>query len=160
APPHALPPLERIWGHGGWMEARDREALDWLILVRFLGWSARVYRVLPSGKLETPLSTKHRVVILGCDPGDVVEETARMIAALLAEVPGLVIARATNQASALAGLGAASSTGETYETETIDWHGPGPHRVCRLRKPVAAQKLSIRGDSEIWAASSDLPVIA
>lgn len=34
-------PNERVWGTGGWRLPEQREALDWLILVRMLGWNVR-----------------------------------------------------------------------------------------------------------------------
>jgi len=34
----ALSPSTRVWGTGGWQPPEDREALDWLTLVRFMGW--------------------------------------------------------------------------------------------------------------------------
>jgi hypothetical protein len=34
-------PNERVWGTGGWRPPEQREALDWLILVRMLGWTVR-----------------------------------------------------------------------------------------------------------------------
>lgn len=34
-----LVPREKVWGTGGWRPPEQREALDWLVLVRMLGWS-------------------------------------------------------------------------------------------------------------------------
>jgi hypothetical protein len=37
-----LPSNRRVWGTGGWMKPEEREALDWLILCRLLGWRVRI----------------------------------------------------------------------------------------------------------------------
>ena len=39
-------PKERVWGTGGWRPPEQREALDWLILVRMLGWKVKTTTVL------------------------------------------------------------------------------------------------------------------
>lgn len=57
-------PDERVWGTGGWRPPEQREALDWLILVRMLGWSVRT-----TTELGPRLSTAD-VVIVAVDRGD------------------------------------------------------------------------------------------
>lgn len=34
-------PTDRVWGTGGWRPPEQREGLDWLVLVRMLGWNVR-----------------------------------------------------------------------------------------------------------------------
>jgi hypothetical protein len=141
------------------MPPQDREALDWLTLVRFLGWSVRIYPLLPSGKLLAPLSSEHRVLIIACDQSDVSEETARSVASVLEDGPVLVIARAARPATAFARLSGTSLTGEVYEAVAFEWRGPGPHRTCRLSKPVTAQRLWLEGDTVTWATADNVPVV-
>ena len=39
-----IPPTDRVWGTGGWLQPEQREALDWLTLARLMGWSVHVAR--------------------------------------------------------------------------------------------------------------------
>ena len=64
----ALSPSARVWGTGGWLQPEDREALDWLTLVRFLGWEVEVCVVDRGGELATRLPAHARVIIIACDP--------------------------------------------------------------------------------------------
>ena len=56
-------PAERIWGTGGWLSPEEREGLDWLTLVRSLGWGVRA-----ATTCEGPSPD---VCIVACDPGEV-----------------------------------------------------------------------------------------
>ena len=44
-----LPAAHRVWGTGGWLPPKQREALDWLTLARFLGWGVTVTRWTSAG---------------------------------------------------------------------------------------------------------------
>src|SRR5262245_22617439 len=83
-----LPASGRVWGTGGWLPPDQREALDWLSLVRFMGWPAQVDDVGTwSGDSDA------RCLILALDPERVNQSTADAIAALLRRRPILVVAR-------------------------------------------------------------------
>jgi hypothetical protein len=66
-------PHERVWGTGGWRAPEVREALDWLILVRMLGWNVRTTTELGP---KTPLAD---VVIIAVDIGDADDLGSRLL---------------------------------------------------------------------------------
>ena len=72
-----LPEAEVVWGTGGWIPAREREALDWLTLARLLGWGNGIIRPGASdagsaGPPEDSIANllghhQHRCVQVSCD---------------------------------------------------------------------------------------------
>jgi hypothetical protein len=59
ASPAELAGRSRIWGTGGWQPPEEREARDWLVLARVLGWKAVVETDLKQG-----LHTGSRVLVI------------------------------------------------------------------------------------------------
>jgi hypothetical protein len=68
-----LPPAHRVWGTGGWLPPEQREALDWLTLLRFLGWSVTVTRWTSAG-LDRGLLDGSLCIVLACNPDGLGEE--------------------------------------------------------------------------------------
>lgn len=86
-------PRERVWGTGGWRPPEQREALDWLILARMLGWHVRTTTALGS---RAPSAD---VVIVALDLSD--EDEQGRILLKTAEQGALVVSPRAHAPQAL-----------------------------------------------------------
>ena len=150
-------PSGRVWGTGGWMPPHAREALDWLTLVRLLGWDLHV--ASSSDGPDAWLRRSGRVIIIACDPDTLSETTIDALASRLAEHPTLVVCRAARGGTALAGLAGASRGGEASAGCAIEWHGPGPPRAWRSVEAFEGQRLLVQPDVRPWATLEGAPVV-
>src|SRR5262245_5380228 len=106
------------------MQPREREALDWLTLARFLGWEVVVCPADDEYELRIAL---HRasVVVVGCDPDGLSIAATEEIGARLAAERILVVARAGSSSAPFARLAAASASGGCGDCRRVSWQGPG-----------------------------------
>ena len=155
ASPGELAGVGRVWGTGGWLPIEAREALDWLTLVRLLGWAATVTRA----DSEAPLGGR-RWLILGCDPTLVPDEAFLRIEAALAGLPLAVLLRAGDPGGAAARLGGAARRPGRVSGRTIDWTGPGGPWSRRCRSEVEAWALDVAPGTEVWARVDGVPMVA
>ena len=153
-----LPPSKRVWGTGGWMPPQDREALDWLTLVRFLGWDVEV--VAPTDDPREWLRRSGLVIVIACDPDALGEETMHAIASRLNDHPALVVCRAASAGTPLATLASVSRDGQAPAGQLIEWQGPGPRGAWRSGKPLDGQRLLLQPDARPWATIEGAPVVA
>ena len=149
----------RVWGTGGWMPPEGREALDWLTLARLLGWEVDVCDVNLSGRLATRMTPSARVIIIACDPESLGEEAVDIISSRLANEQILVVTRVARQGCAFAKISAAFAEGDSVDTRTIEWRGPGPQRTTHFKTPFRVRRLSV-ADARIWAVAGEVPVAA
>jgi hypothetical protein len=140
------------------MQPQDREALDWLTLVRFLGWDVEV--VSPA---DDPRGWRRRigqVTVIACDPDAVDEEAVDAIASRLNDHPALVVCRAAPGGTPLARLASVSLDGEARAGRSIEWRGPGAPRAWRSARPLDGQRLFLQPDARSWATIEGAPVVA
>ena len=151
-------PSGHVWGTGGWEQPQEREALDWLTLVRILGWDLHV-----ASLLDEPgewLRRSPRVIIMACDPDSLGEATVDAVAYRLNDDPLLVVCRAGRSGTPLARLAGTSLDGEATSGRLIEWHGPGPHRAWRSAKVFEGQRLLLEPEARSWAELEGFPVVS
>jgi len=139
------------------MQPHGREALDWLTLVRLLGWDVGV--ASPSDGPDAWLRRRGRVIIVACDPDTLSETTIDALACRLAEQPVLVVSRAARGGTALAALAGAWRGGEAGTGRSIEWHGPGPPCAWRSVEPFGGPRLLLQRDVRPWATLEGDPVV-
>lgn len=149
---------ERIWGTGGWVPPEQREVLDWIELVRFLGWSCSVIQpeVLRADNFDV---ARVRWLILTGDAMSWSEARVAAVDASLNKLQGAVVSPAVPRDHALAALAGVAAQPSEYEADLVEWRGPGPRATWRCRKPIASRRLELSG-SVPWATSKDFPLIA
>lgn len=152
-----LPATQRVWGTGGWLQADQREALDWLTLLRLLGWGVRVTRSTNSG-LDAGLYSGSRYVILGCDPDYLKEEVVALLESRLATETILVVARAGAPNGTLARLAGVTRRSERVKGRSLRWVGPGPERNWRCRTALEASALEVSEKTSIWVTLDGAPI--
>ena len=60
-------PSKKIWGDGSWTPAGKREALEWFMLARILGWHAKI--ISNQERYSDPEENDSiKWVIIACDP--------------------------------------------------------------------------------------------
>jgi hypothetical protein len=155
----ALSPSARVWGTGAWLQPEDREALDWLTLVRFLGWQVDVCVVDHGGALATRLAAHARVIIIACDPDTLNDHTIGAISSYLSTERVLLVSRGAAQGSAMAKLGVESINGGSVDARSIEWRGPGPHGIVFSKNPFEVRRLSVHCDAVTWASAGDVPLV-
>ncbi len=151
-------PKGRVWGTGGWIDPRDREALDWLTLVRFLGWDVELLDATTTGRAAAA-AVPSRVVVLAGDPGGISQDIVARTAAQLLENPLLVLARAAREGSTLGVFAGAAATGDAITGRSIDWRGPGEPVSWRATNILTACRLVLDPESEIWATLDGAPLV-
>ncbi|MBA3341757.1 MAG: hypothetical protein H0T48_07965 [Gemmatimonadaceae bacterium] len=153
-------PVERhVWGTGGWVPADQREALDWLTLLRLLGWDVSVAR-LSGRRLSRAVPNETRWVIIASDPDTVDEETASMLARFLNSEPAMVVVRASAPESPLARLAGASRLAAETTGATLTWTGHGAAKRWLTGRPLSANALILTHDVTTWASMEGSPLIA
>ncbi|MBI4524302.1 MAG: hypothetical protein HY695_10885 [Deltaproteobacteria bacterium] len=153
-----LPAENRVWGTGGWLPPEQREALDWLTLVRLQGWAASVARQNEKD-FHTAFDGGNRIVIIACDPDTLGEERIIQISNRAGTECLLVLARAGAAGGATASLAGVARTAESFQGRSLNWSGPGTPASRHCRHPLEANRLEVAEGVEIWATLDDLPVI-
>ena len=125
-----LPEAEVVWGTGGWIPAREREALDWLTLARLLGWGIGIIRPCASDAGVDLSSAGSRVVVAG-GPDRLGENVIAQLTLKLSMEPCLVLARAGAPGSAFARLSGAARQTDDVGGRSLRWSGPGPEQECQ-----------------------------
>jgi hypothetical protein len=154
-----LPETQRVWGTGGWLPPEQREALDWLGLVRLLGWSVEVVRNSSLPDVST-LSRELRCII-HCDRDEtMIAERVAWFRAVLASLPVLIVAAAGCAGSPLAHLAGARAGDEVLHGERVEWLGPADPKTWLCRTPLTSQRLLLDDRASVWATLDGAPIIA
>ncbi|MFC1680737.1 hypothetical protein ACFL1S_02945 [Pseudomonadota bacterium] len=152
-----LPNDRGIWGTGGWVMPGNREALDWLTLVRILGWDAEVVS-LPT--LEKKINSREwRWIIVACDPELLDSRLVDLLAYKLAEAPVLMLLRAGNASLPVSKLTATVAGPETISGRHLKWLGSGGPKSWVCRKPLKALRTECERGVESWVTLEDMPLI-
>src|SRR5262245_2732088 len=143
-----IAPLEslgsgRVWGTGGWMEPGAREALDWLTMVRFLGWDPRVITLQRTGDLVETLPSSVQIVIIASDPERLSDSAVAGIEDLLQRQSVLVVCRAPLKTSPIAPVCDVWRTGVPMRGRSIRWTGLGSPLSWRTAREVAGEQICI-----------------
>ncbi|MBW3539111.1 MAG: hypothetical protein KY476_02470 [Planctomycetes bacterium] len=156
-----LDPARRVWGTGGWRPPEEREALDWLTLVRLLGWDVDV-RYLEDSPEAWTMGTGCRVVIAACDPDEVSPAVASWLEDAADQRPVVVMQRAVSQV----GLEAPTAGGVPPIAPDIMsggreilWTGPGSAASWRPRRAIRWEPLPAPNEDRVWATFDGRPVI-
>jgi hypothetical protein len=118
-----LDPATRVWGTGGWRSPEEREALDWLTLVRLLGW-----RVTTA---TAPGGDRPDVCIVAADPAD-----GHDGAAVLLEWARAGTTVVLPHAYAAPELAQGLAAGPAAEGRAIRWVAPNDPRAWNASRPV------------------------
>ena len=150
-------PSGPVWGGDGGRPAPARdEALDWLTLVRLLGWSATVAAGPPTGAAPA-------IAILTGRPDEHSARTLGDLRSMLRGRPRLVVAAAATAGGAWAGLAGAARRAEPIAradgAPRLAWQGPGPPAAWTVTAQVRADPLELEGDVEVWATLGGRPAI-
>jgi hypothetical protein len=154
----ALPVTHRIWGTGGWVPPEQREALDWLILSRLLGWGVTVARQTSSG-CEGDIAAGSHWIVIACNPDCLNANLVHLLTARLAEESIVIITRVGGAGTALSRLGGVARRPGQVRGRSLCWIGPGsPHRwYCR--KEIEAATLELSDGTTMWASLEGAPLI-
>jgi hypothetical protein len=159
ASPDELSQAGRVWGTGGWMPPDEREALDWLTLVRLLGWDLAVVPRTAISRIGGFPPSRLRAIIVACDPDSLSDDLVEAIGTHLARSPVLVVSRAARPGSPLAAVAGTSRSGGRVDGESYQWCGPGPTRAWRLSSPLAGHALAIESPGATWARLGAAPLV-
>jgi hypothetical protein len=96
ADPAQWPEEARVRGTGGWIDPRKREALDWVTLARFLGWTVVVGR-LTDPPSHPRLMEGSTFVVFACDLADVPSPMLQHFMRRVENEPLLLVTRGESQ---------------------------------------------------------------
>jgi hypothetical protein len=152
APPHALPDGP-VWGeeHAA-RTPGPYEPVDWLTLLRLLGWSVTV-----SSWGDAALgASRHDVVVLASDPDEVPAAGLNRLGERLRRDAVLVVGPPGSEGwKALGG----SAPAEGFQGRRLAWVGPGARVEWTLGIDLHARQLEIPPGSEVWATLEGRPVV-
>ena len=138
-----------VWGTGGWISPKEREALDWLTLCRLLGWSVSVVR--PEELARRLQSADPQWLIVACDPDRLGEDAVDAMEARLSAEPLLVVTPAASAAAPLARLAGTQRGPAPVRGRSLCWIGEGMPRTWSCRNPLEAGGLDLAPGTEVWA---------
>lgn len=151
-----LPEAKRVWGGpNASLPAEEREALDWLTLLRFLGWDAAVHR----GALVGELDPRCRCLVIARDPAAVSAGEVEALRSLLTHEPLLAVCRLPPRDSALGALCAAVATGSRAVSGPARWAGPGPGRSWLTHLELELPAFELGGGCVPWAYVGGAPLV-
>ncbi len=154
---HETPARARVWGNGGWERPEDREALDWLVLLTYMGWGVAISS---TDAVEYHLTDETRWLILATEPSGIGSRAVRAIESRMERAPLGVVARAAPHGSPLARLsGVATSTPRMEAGTELSWATNGRSVACTLRAPLRASELEVSGGATVWATLEERPLI-
>lgn len=132
----------KIVGTGGWLLPQDREVLDWVTLIKWMGWKSGV---LHPKDFNAGILNKNRVkwIILADDPNLFKIAFIEELFALLENYPVVVISGATNSGSAFADLSGVV-IGSTLAVDTFEWKGFPDNKTWTCRKEISMHSLKCR----------------
>lgn len=83
---------KRIWGDGSWLPPEEREALDWFMLARIMGWRAKI---ISTEETYTDNSKNDVIkwIVVACDPGQLSHQTQEWLLQTISLKAMLVIVR-------------------------------------------------------------------
>jgi hypothetical protein len=151
-------PRNRVWGTGGWMPPGEREALDWVTLVRFLGWEVETVTVDTSGRLAIPLAPEAHTVIIASEPDNLSEDTIESIRFRLEQRPTLVVARAGASRARWSTFSGTHRTASTRRGRTITWLDPEHSLQVSAAESLSGYEL-VSSDATPWATLDDAPLV-
>lgn len=151
-----LPPSSRVWGTGGWLPPEDREALDWLVLLRMLGYKVGVVYAE-----DTPPSfqTAPSALIVACDASRLSLQWRAWLRYLVESTPALVIARPGLFDGDSASVEAGGSSRHFEASGALIWSGPGEPRRWTLTGPIPCFSLPRETGAQTWATLDDVPLM-
>jgi hypothetical protein len=137
------------------MMPEEREALDWLVLCRFLGWTVDI--VYPDeARFATVARRPYRSIVLCCPPETLSRVQLELLLVSVAETDTLLITRLGAEASGLdAGTRLTSVRGARLE-----WCGPDAAKSWHLRSMTTLDGIAPTRDGFVWARLCDAPIIA
>ena len=142
--PWELDPVARVWGTGGWTSPEEREALDWLTLVRLLVWDVRTSTEAGGERPD--------VCVVACDPEAAAAGLSRMLG--WAEAGSLVVLPLD---AAPAELRAGLDAGSAGAGSAIRWTGIGDGGEWRSRTPVPHTALR---PGQLWEVATEIDEVA
>ena len=148
---------ERVWGTGGWIPPTEREGLDWLTLVAFMGWGVTT---ISAGQIGERLSTDTRWLIIATDPSSVDDEAANAIEAHMRKHPLVVVTRAAPRDSRLATISRVSRSAQRLEQgSALRWAKGDAAKSGMLGQPIHTDSLDLSPGAEVWAWLEDDPLV-
>lgn len=154
---HGLPETQNVWGTGGWLPPAQREALDWLTMLKLLGWQPVIARESPDQPAN--LEAGVQLIIFALDPADISSATATRLEELIAGTDLLIISRAAPPGSACARLSGVARAPGGITGNALRWSGPGSGRTWQCRAALAAAALTIQPDVAVWTTLNGMPFI-
>lgn len=157
ADPAFLPPSQRVWGTGSWLDPDSREALDWLGLLRGLGWDVEV--VAPAaGAIMAALRPGRRWIVIGCDAAALDTDTVAALQAFVAVHPALVIARAAQPDAPWSRAAGAWHAGEQSTGHALAWVADSA-QDWQCRAPFPAVALGLTAATRVLARLDGKPLV-
>lgn len=155
-----FPGEKRVWGTGGWIPPEEREALDWLTLLRMTGWGTSLKTSDDFHSKDENLSGKSWVV-LACEPDSIGEEAVASLKSKMAAEPVLIIARAGSFGSRLANLAGVARKGaeQNIKVQTIEWREPEHSKQWFLQNDLEVAALEYSEDASVAATIDGEPLI-
>jgi hypothetical protein len=143
-----LPERAPVWGTGGWLPPEQREALDWLTLLRFMGWEVAVTypaefdSVARSGR-------KVKWLVIAMPPDQLPPEVRISVRKWLEREAILLIAHAGTAADGLAAAMGIRSIAEHARGQELEWKGTHHNWRWRCRNEVCLGTLQCEETPEL-----------
>jgi hypothetical protein len=143
APPQALP-YGPVWGDDDALRVPSQyEPLDWLTLLRLLGWRPTV----ASWSDPALDAWGHDVVVVASDPEQMPSTRRDRLAERLRRDTVLVVRPA------------GSNSGADFHGRRLAWVGPGGHTEWSLDVDLKGRDVAVPPGAEVWATFDGRPVV-
>jgi hypothetical protein len=145
-----LPERDPVWGTGGWLPPDQREALDWLALLRFMGWQVVVTH--PAQFCSIARSERRvKWLVIAMDPDELQPAFLATVRSWLECEKILLVTRTGTAAGGLAATLGIKSTAGDAQGRDLEWTDTRHHRRWRCRNELCLQTLQ-------WEQPPDLSV--
>jgi len=83
---------KKIWGDGSWIPPEEREALDWFMLARIMGWRAKI---ISNEETYADISNSDVIkwIVVACDPDELSRQTQDWLRQIISLEAILIIVR-------------------------------------------------------------------
>lgn len=153
-----LPADEAIWGTGGWTAPTEREALDWLVLVRLLGWAVTpVYLDEVEECIQSLIPGD--TLILACDPAEVGQDTAILLENALRRLRISLVYRVSNCATHVMTSPFQQSRQKAFQGQRLVWVNESGGRDWNCENELHACALGVTIEDRVLASLDGAPVV-
>ncbi|MDB5121547.1 MAG: hypothetical protein JWN56_2765 [Sphingobacteriales bacterium] len=148
-----------LLGTGGWLPPREREALDWITLIKWMGWKSKLIDPKEFND-EIMNACNLKWIILTDDPDEFESVFIKRLFEFIKIFPLMIISRSGKAGSHFSNIFGAETMTTTAIVNTLDWIGVPQHKSWPCKKNIRVNTLECRPGIEPLVTANEKVFVA